>query len=133
MENKKFGEILKIIRESRGMTVNQLAMYSGISGASISRYETGTRGVPKPPTIKKLADALKYPYNDLLIAAGHIESSEDAEKPSGIYQLGSEQAKLNVIREIEEKYNINLTDPEDRKVLEEALGIVKAIWERSKK
>lgn len=68
-----FGEQLRKIRESRGMTVNQLGMYSGISGASISRYETGDRGIPKPQNIKKLSDALKYPYEDLMKIAGYID------------------------------------------------------------
>jgi transcriptional regulator with XRE-family HTH domain len=75
-----FGEELRKIRESRGMTVNQLGMYSGISGASISRYETGERGTPKPPTIKKLAEALKYPYEELMRLAGYIEDNPDIPK-----------------------------------------------------
>lgn len=74
-----FGDELKKIRESRGMTVNQLAVYSGVSAASISRYETGDRGIPKPPTIEKLAKGLKFDYNQLMEIAGHIraESNED--------------------------------------------------------
>lgn len=72
-----FGEELRKIRESRGMTVNQLAMYSDISAASISRYETGERGTPKPPTIEKLAKGLKIDYNYLMQVAGHLEEPNE--------------------------------------------------------
>lgn|SRR5690606_27321503 len=70
-----FGDKLKQLREAKGWTVNQLAMYSGVSGASISRYETGKRKPPKPPTIKKLANALKSTdaYFELMEAAGYIQ------------------------------------------------------------
>ncbi|MEF3306634.1 helix-turn-helix domain-containing protein [Paenibacillus sp. GYB003] len=76
-----FGEELKKLRESKGMTVNQLAVYSGVSAASISRYETGERGIPKPPTIEKLARGLRVPYTDLMKIAGHIRKDKtDQEK-----------------------------------------------------
>lgn len=71
-----FGEQLRILRENRKMSVNQLAMYSGVSAAGISRIENGKRGVPKPLTIKKLAHALKVPYEDLMLLAGHIEQEQ---------------------------------------------------------
>ncbi|MDM5299487.1 helix-turn-helix domain-containing protein [Bacillus pumilus] len=71
-----FGEQLRMLRENRKMSVNQLAMYSGVSAAGISRIENGKRGVPKPLTIKKLAHALKVPYEDLMLIAGHIEQEK---------------------------------------------------------
>jgi transcriptional regulator with XRE-family HTH domain len=74
---ESFGTHLKRIRESRGMTVNQLAMYSGISSASVSRYESGERNAPKPENIKKLAEALKYPYEELMTLAGHLKATEE--------------------------------------------------------
>lgn len=39
-------------RRARKLTVNQLAVYSGISSATISKIENGKRGTPKPATIK---------------------------------------------------------------------------------
>ncbi|MFX3616269.1 MAG: helix-turn-helix domain-containing protein [Sporolactobacillus sp.] len=68
-----FGEYLRHIRESKGLTLNQTAMYSGISAAQLSRIENGKRGVPKPPTIKALSEALKVKYEDLMQAAGYID------------------------------------------------------------
>lgn len=67
-----FGEQLRALRKARHLTVNQLAIYSGVSSATISRIENGKRGIPKPATIRKLADTLKMPYENLMAAAGHI-------------------------------------------------------------
>lgn len=76
-----FGDTLKKLRESRSMSVNQLALYSGISAAQISRIETNKRSNPKPETIKKIASALRYSYEDLLAKAGYIDSTkEDSSK-----------------------------------------------------
>lgn len=99
---KHFGEHLKHIRESRGMTVNQLAMYSGISSASISRYESGERNAPKPENIKKLAEALKIPYEELMEIAGHLEGKS----PLAQYDPLSE-AKKRLMKHLE-----NINDPE---------------------
>lgn len=78
MNEMEFGEQLRMLREERKLTVNQLAIYSGVSAAGISRIENGKRGVPKPATIKKLAEALKIPYEDLMKKAGYIEEIREA-------------------------------------------------------
>ena len=75
---RTFGEILKELREKRGLKVNQLAMYSNVSPALISRIENGKRGTPKPDTIKKLAKGLKMEYSELMALAGF--SPEDDER-----------------------------------------------------
>lgn len=74
---ESFGKQLRTLREKRHLTVNQLATYSGVSAAGISRIENGKRGVPKPATIKKLADALKIPYEELMQTAGYIETVQE--------------------------------------------------------
>ncbi|ACV59957.1 transcriptional regulator, XRE family (plasmid) [Alicyclobacillus acidocaldarius subsp. acidocaldarius DSM 446] len=66
----QFGQYLRKLRKERNLTINQLALYSGVSSALISRIENGQRGRPKPDTLKKLASALKVPYEDLLLHAG---------------------------------------------------------------
>jgi transcriptional regulator with XRE-family HTH domain len=73
---ESFGAYLRSRRESRGMTVNQLGMYSEISAATISRIENGKRGVPKPATIKKISTALKVPYKEMMEKAGFTEEIE---------------------------------------------------------
>ncbi|TYO95157.1 repressor LexA [Desulfallas thermosapovorans DSM 6562] len=70
MDNN-FGETLRELRESKGFTVNQLAIKSGVSAAHISRLENERRSVPKPKTIKKLAKALGN-LDKLMEAAGHL-------------------------------------------------------------
>lgn len=82
METKHFGSYIRALREKKGFTVNQLALYSGVSSAQISRIENGLRGVPKPETIKKLSDALGHPYDDLMQAAGYIDDNTKTDLPA---------------------------------------------------
>lgn len=76
MENE-FGSLLKQLREQNGMSINQLAEAAGISNSQISRMENGVRGVPKAPTIRKLAEALNTSYEELMTAAGYLEGAID--------------------------------------------------------
>ncbi|MGN7479008.1 helix-turn-helix domain-containing protein [Solibacillus silvestris] len=71
-----FGAYIKKIRDSKGMTLNQVAMYAEISAAQLSRIETGKRGTPKPQTIEKIAQALKVDYNDLMQIAGYLNEED---------------------------------------------------------
>lgn len=127
-----FGDELKKIRESRGMTVNQLSMYSGVSAASISRYETGDRGIPKPPTIEKLAKGLKYDYTQLMKIAGYIEepleiSPEEAAQKIMSY-LDAELTNEEIVEKITLRVDgIQITDDE----MDEFISFVR--WQRSKK
>ncbi|WP_019908276.1 transcriptional regulator [Paenibacillus sp. HW567] len=67
-----FGEYLKQLREHKGLTINQLASLAGISGAQISRIENGLRGVPKPATLRKIAEAAEVSYEELMEHAGYL-------------------------------------------------------------
>jgi HTH-type transcriptional regulator, competence development regulator len=69
----EFGSYIKKIRESKHLTLNQVALYSDISAAQLSRIENGKRGVPKPNTIKGISEGLKYDYNKLMEIAGYIK------------------------------------------------------------
>ncbi|MFX3616097.1 MAG: helix-turn-helix domain-containing protein [Sporolactobacillus sp.] len=75
MSTTEFGKYLKNIRTKRGLGVNQLAAYSGVSSSQISRMEKGERKKPKPDTIKKLSNALNVPYTEMMEAAGYIQES----------------------------------------------------------
>lgn len=96
-----FGDYLKELRESKGMTVNQLAVYSGVSAAAISRIENGKRGVPKPETIKKLSEALKEPYPEMMKVAGHLKDITETDpsppdkQPDPLSSLGISRAHYN--------------------------------------
>lgn len=91
-----FGERLKELREQRSLSVNQLAIYAGVSAAAISRIENGHRGVPKPATIRKLADALKMPYEQLMDIAGYMRADEVREQPRGYVTMQDIAAKHGV-------------------------------------
>lgn len=73
----EFGAYIKKIRDSKGMTLNQVALYAEISAAQLSRIETGKRGTPKPQTIEKIAQALKVDYTELMKVAGYVNDDLD--------------------------------------------------------
>ncbi|WP_440682515.1 helix-turn-helix domain-containing protein [Bacillus subtilis] len=110
---ESFGEQLRALREERKLTVNQLATYSGVSAAGISRIENGKRGVPKPATIKKLAEALKIPYEGLMYKAGYIEEVHEARAP---YET---KCKLLEKAEAYDLKNLALLENEKRDVIPE--------------
>jgi repressor LexA len=112
----EFGKYLKELREKRGLKMNQLAMYSGVSAALISRIESGERGVPKPDTIQKLADTLKVPYEELMRKAGHLDlpanaEPYDPERMTRIPLLGTIRAGEPIER-IEHIEGYELVEPE---------------------
>lgn len=58
---------LKIIRESRGIGVNELARRSGVNASYISAIENGRRENPSKEILSKIADALEIPVEELLV------------------------------------------------------------------
>jgi transcriptional regulator with XRE-family HTH domain len=129
-----FGDELKRIREGKGMTLGQLAAYSGVSAASISRYETGDRGIPKPPTIEKLAKGLKIEYDYMMQIAGYLKDDPK-----------SKEAKRKAAEELLEYLELELTNEEikermtfkvdnltlNNEEMDEFISFVR--WQRSKK
>lgn len=74
MYNKDFGDYLKKLRIEAGYTSQrQFGLAVGISSASISRIESNDQQA-EPDTIKKMAPFLKVPYQELLKAAGYIDT-----------------------------------------------------------
>src|SRR5918911_5468351 len=57
---------VKELRERRGLTQMELAILSGVSRATIARYEAGEQRRPHPATVRKLARVLKVRPEDLL-------------------------------------------------------------------
>lgn len=70
-----FGSYLKEMRENKGWSINQLAQAADISGSQISRIENGLRGIPKPQTLRKMAEALEVPYEELMNKAGYLQQN----------------------------------------------------------
>src|SRR5918995_2110091 len=53
-----FGPLLRRLRLVAGLSQEELAERSGLSGRGISALETGYRATPRPETVRLLADAL---------------------------------------------------------------------------
>lgn len=92
----EFGNYIKKIRDSKSLTLNQVALYSEISAAQLSRIETGKRGVPKPASIKKIAEALKVDYDELMFIAGYIK-----EYPPRNYPSLNEKDEKDIAKDLE--------------------------------
>ncbi|ASR50002.1 helix-turn-helix domain-containing protein [Paenibacillus kribbensis] len=82
MEQPAFGTYLKQQREQKQWSINQLADAAGISNSQISRIENGLRGVPKPSTLRKIADALGVSYTEMMKVAGYWENDDSIEQHS---------------------------------------------------
>lgn len=63
----KIGNVIRALREQKGLTLEALAYDAGMSGGNISRIE---RGVIDPPisTLLKLCAALQIPASELFLA-----------------------------------------------------------------
>ncbi|MBE0334972.1 helix-turn-helix domain-containing protein [Paenibacillus sp. 23TSA30-6] len=82
MEQPAFGTYLKQQREHKQWSINQLAAAAGISNSQISRIENGLRGVPKPSTLRKIADALGVSYTEMMKNAGYWGDDDYVEQHS---------------------------------------------------
>ena len=81
----KFGQKLKILREERELTQEDLSKMIGVSSKTISRYESGESKPRYPRIYDDIAEALEIDKLDLL-------SSEDAFVLSIKEQFGSYDA-----------------------------------------
>ncbi len=59
------GDVLKRVREQKGLTQGELADKVGVCRVTITRIETGARN-PSMPLLQKIANALKVELTDLL-------------------------------------------------------------------
>jgi transcriptional regulator with XRE-family HTH domain len=73
----EFGEFIKHIRESKNLTLVEVAESAGINHSHLSRIENGERKPPKIATMRKLADAIGISLPTLLEKAGFLESESD--------------------------------------------------------
>jgi transcriptional regulator with XRE-family HTH domain len=91
-EKKLLAEVGHRIRETRaaqGLSLEQLARLTGISGPALSLIETGKRD-PRLTTLKRIADALRV-APAILIADGPGTAEPSPTAPSGGYDLGEYQ------------------------------------------
>lgn len=78
--NIEFGNILRQMREARGMTQEQFSAYCSISRAYYGRLERGEHSITLD-LCKKISDALGITlsdlFKDLLRSIGHNSSKKD--------------------------------------------------------
>lgn len=64
-----FGETMRELRTTAGVTLTDLAVRLGVSTVYLSRVELGKTTPPTVEKVRKIADALRTPSERLLIAA----------------------------------------------------------------
>jgi predicted ATPase/DNA-binding XRE family transcriptional regulator len=71
LAERSFGSVLRALRETAGLSQEELAARAGLSSHAVSALERGTRTRPYPHTIRSLADALDADDEDraALVAA----------------------------------------------------------------
>ncbi len=68
----KFGRYLTRKLKEKGLSQSQLAYYSSISDAHVSRLSKEERGLPKIDTLIKIASALKMSLQEMLKELGYL-------------------------------------------------------------
>lgn len=118
METKN---ILKQLRESKGLTMQEVAEKTDISYSVYQKYESGARGVGVP-ALQKLADF----YG---VTTDYLLGRSDAKPPEDPIKLAAQEFHLNSTqRGILAAYLY--MDPDDRKQL---IACIKQIAERTEK
>ncbi|MGI3430892.1 helix-turn-helix domain-containing protein [Providencia stuartii] len=62
--NIKIGQKVRLLRQARNLSLNELARLSGISKAALSKLESGDSN-PRVDTLEAIAIALRFPLSDL--------------------------------------------------------------------
>lgn len=76
MSKPNVGAFIRQVREDRGLTQAQLALYTGIAQSEVSRIESGARQNPSPEALRRIGEALGIPPRQLMVLAGYIEEGE---------------------------------------------------------
>ncbi len=117
----------RLLMELRGdKTLREVAEKAGISHTYLGVLEkgidprSGKQIKPSTDTLERLAKAYKYPYENLLKAAGYLNN--DGNKPT--------DAELeDFLRNSNVKFNGAPLDDEDK---EDIIGFLKMVWKRKK-
>jgi transcriptional regulator with XRE-family HTH domain len=66
-----FGAVVRLVRQSKGLTQQQAGQLAGYSAATISRFETGKRRLGDIATLRHLATVLEVPPALFGLSTGH--------------------------------------------------------------
>jgi len=70
----ELGVFIKEKRALRELSIRKLAEIAGISHTEIKRIEDGVRKQPSPQVLRAIAEALNVSYDDIMTAAGYIDT-----------------------------------------------------------
>ncbi len=70
------GQLVKRLREEKGLSQRALAIYAGVNNTDISRIEKGETTYVRPDLLRKIAKALRVPVSELLKAIGYLKEEE---------------------------------------------------------
>lgn len=80
------GSRIRIHRTGQGLTLNDLALLTGISAPALSLIETGKRD-PRLTTLARIAEAIRTPIASLF-EPGDEEETTESPSPGHGYDLG---------------------------------------------
>ena len=106
-----FKDVLKQLRESRGLTQEELAKIIGTTAGSIGNYEQGTR-IPRNPIMRKIANYFEVSIDYLLGFEGYDKSQDITN--SILSYVGSDTTKQEIANTLKEV----LDKTDDRNTLE---------------
>ncbi|MHA7967742.1 helix-turn-helix domain-containing protein [Paenibacillus sp. CAU 1782] len=121
----EINRFLRELRNTRKLTLREASEKSGLSHSYISSLENGKHPktkapiMPSPDSLKRLAEAYNYEYEELMKTAGHIERGEESNE-----DILPKRNQEFVIKEIVEKYNVDLDEPGAKEKLEQIIQIV---------
>lgn len=84
-----FGQRLKELRNSRGISQNELSKHIGVSKSSVNMYERDERE-PGFETLEAIADFFNVNMDYLLGREYHISTLEDSPLTSRLYEIADE-------------------------------------------
>ena len=126
------GAYLIQLRNEKGYSQRDLAEKCGMSGAEISRIESGKRQKPSPTMLKAMAQALGVEYSDLMKLAGYVEEKHEEDKIFELVFKDDETGEIvDVVRGVKEMFRKDATwanvayrvshelNDEDRRILTE--------------
>jgi transcriptional regulator with XRE-family HTH domain len=97
-----FGQNLKLLREERNISQEELAMRARLGKKTIEKYESGSQ-IPDTQTILKLSTVLDVPASEMLekeLMENHTQGI-DQEIEQLINEIGTKKAKL-ILRKAKE-------------------------------
>ena len=98
------GEYIQSARTERGLTQTELGEKCQVSGAEISRLESGKRRAPSPRMLKKISEALVIDYSELMRLAGYIEEVHEGEKTFEQVFRDKDGNIVDVVRGVKEMF-----------------------------